>query len=146
MISSARLLRAIPMRHSSYIYLNYMAGDRYHRSPNGMLIQYVWTSFFLSLISILVTTSCLYLHCLILILLICNCLSSPGSCPGQNSVRGPSGLQYEINLVIIFLSTFTAVFWGQFMTRRERVARVMAGLVRLLTMLARSLNSLPAQQ
>ena len=38
---------------------------------------------------------------MILILLICNCLSSPGSCPGQSSVRGPSGLQYEINLVII---------------------------------------------
>ena len=34
-------------------------------------------------------------------LLHCNCLSSPGSCPGPDVVHRPSGLQYEINLVII---------------------------------------------
>ena len=51
---------------------------------------------------ILVATSCIYLHCIIDII-ICNCLSSPGSCPGQSSVRRPSGLQYEINLVIIIM-------------------------------------------
>ena len=36
-------------------------------------------------------------------LLHCNCLSSPGSCPGPDVVHRPSGLQYEINLVIIMV-------------------------------------------
>jgi hypothetical protein len=64
---------------------------------------------FLKFISIFFSNRCLYLHCLILTLLICNCLSSPESCTGQSSVRGPSGLQYEINLVIIITVIMAAV-------------------------------------
>ena len=41
-------------------------------------------------------------------LLHCNCLSSPGSCPGPDVVHRPSGLQYEINLVII-------IMWSNFL-------------------------------
>ena len=42
-------------------------------------------------------------------LLHCNCLSSPGSCPGPDVVHRPSGLQYEINLAIIIC--LLDVYW-----------------------------------
>ena len=62
-------------------------------------------------------------------LLHCNCLSSPGSCPGPDVVHRPSGLQYEINLVICYYTKNIQKIYKEYTkyTKNVKVSKVVNG-------------------